>query len=187
MYAAAAQELNAGHYREALRKLDAIDARQPDMAAAQNLRGVAWMRLGEYRKAETALRKAREIDPDFWEARFNLAEVPFLTQDWTEARRRFKALAAEPNDHLQGPTSDLIQFKILLTFLLEDKEKMGASILARLRSIPKAIWRARFGARSRPMACTRPSSARGETRTGPTGTRRTWWRSSRARNCRSEQ
>ena len=137
MYSAAAQELDAGHYREALKKLDAIDARQPDMAAAQNLRGVAWMRLAEYRKAETALRKAREIDPDFWEARFNLAEVPFLTQDWTEARRRFTALAAEPNDHLDGATSDLIQFKILLTFLLEGKEKMGAPVLAKIKASPE--------------------------------------------------
>ena len=138
MYAAAAQELNAGHYRDALQKLDAIDARQPDMAAAQNLRGVAWMRLTEYRKAETALRKAREIDPDFWEARFNLAEVPFLTQDWTEARRRFTALAAEPNEHLQGATSDLIQFKILLTFVLEGKEKMGAPVLEKLKASPES-------------------------------------------------
>ena len=137
MYAAAAQELNAEHYREALQKLDAIDARQPDMAAAQNLRGVAWMRLGEYRKAETALRKAREIDPDFWEARFNLAEMPFLSQDWTEARRRFTALAAEPNDHLQGATSNLIQFKILLTFLLEGKEQMTAPILAKIKASPE--------------------------------------------------
>ena len=137
MYSAAAQELDAGHYREALKKLDAIDARQPDMAAAQNLRGVAWMRLAEYGKAETALRKAREIDPDFWEARFNLAEVPFLTQDWTEARRRFTALAAEPNDHLDGAASDLIQFKILLTFLLEGKEKMGAPVLAKIKASPE--------------------------------------------------
>lgn len=138
MYAAAAQELNAGHYRDALQKLDAIDARQPDMAAAQNLRGVAWMRLAEFRKAETALRRAREIDPDFWEARFNLAEVPFLTQDWTEARRRFTALAAEPNEHLQGATSDLIQFKILLTFVLEGKEKMGAPVLEKLKASPES-------------------------------------------------
>ena len=137
MYAAAAQELKAGHYRDALQKLDALDARQPDMAAAQNLRGVAWMRLAEYRRAEAALRKAREIDPDFWEARFNLAEVPFLTRDWTEARRRFTALAAEPNEHLQGATSDLIQFKILLTFLLEGKEKMAAPVLAKIKASPK--------------------------------------------------
>ena len=48
MYAAAARELNAGHYGEAFKKLDAIDARQPDVAAAKNLRGVALMRMGEY-------------------------------------------------------------------------------------------------------------------------------------------
>ena len=53
MYSAAAQELDAGHYREALQKLRR-DRCPParDMAAAQNLRGVAWMRLAEYRKAE---------------------------------------------------------------------------------------------------------------------------------------
>ncbi len=69
------------------KKLDAIDERQPDLAAAQNLRGVALMRLAEYRSAETALRKARALDPDFWEARFNLAEVPFLAGNWTVARQ----------------------------------------------------------------------------------------------------
>ena len=63
------------------------------MAAAKNLRGVALMRLGEYGQAETALQKAREIDPEFWEARFNLAEVPFLRKSWAEARDRFQALA----------------------------------------------------------------------------------------------
>jgi tetratricopeptide (TPR) repeat protein len=134
LYAAAAQDVKGGHYRDALKKLDALDARQPDVAAALNLRGVAWMRLTEYRLAETALRKAREIDPDFWEARFNLAEVAFLTGDWTEARRRFTALLAEPNEHLEGATNDLIQFKILLSFLLEDKEKLGAPVLEKLKA-----------------------------------------------------
>jgi tetratricopeptide (TPR) repeat protein len=134
MYSAAAQDVKAGHYRDALQKLDAIDARQPDVAAALNLRGVAWMRLTEYRQAETALRKAREIDPDFWEARFNLAEVAFLTGDWTEARRRFTPLLGEPNEHLEGATRDLIQFKILLSFLLEDKEKLAAPVLEKLKA-----------------------------------------------------
>ena len=62
----------------------------------------------------------------------------------------------------------------------------AGSIPRRRRSRRRATWRARFGARSMPMARTRPSSARGGTRTGPNGTRRTWWQSSRARNCRSE-
>ena len=95
MYAAAAQEVNAGNYGEALKKLDAIDARQPDVAAAKNLRGVALMRIGEYGPAEKALQKARELDPNLWEARFNLAEVPFLRRSWAEARDRFQALVEQ--------------------------------------------------------------------------------------------
>ena len=138
MYAAAAQDFNAGQYRDALKKLDAIDERQPDLAAAQNLRGVALMRLTEYRQAESALRKARGIDPNFWEARFNLAEVQFLAGNWTLARSRFTELLAEPNEHLQGATRDLIQFKILLTCLLEEKEKLAAAALEKLKSSPES-------------------------------------------------
>jgi tetratricopeptide (TPR) repeat protein len=134
MYAAAAREVNAGNYTDALQKLDAIDARQPEMAAAQNLRGVALMRLGEYGRAETALRKAREIDPEFWEARFNLAEVPFLRKSWAEARHRFEALADAKTEQAEGVTGELIQFKILLTYLLEGKEKKANGILDQLQT-----------------------------------------------------
>ncbi len=134
MYAAAAQELNAGNYGEALKKLDAIDARQPDVAAAKNLRGVALMRMGEYGPAEKALQKARELDPNLWEARFNLAEVPFLRKSWAEARDRFQALAEESSDEVEGATADIIQFKILLTYLLQNKEKNATLILDGLKA-----------------------------------------------------
>lgn len=133
MYGAAAGEVNAGRYGAALKQLDAIDARQPDMAAAKNLRGVALMRMRDYGPAEKALHKARELDPDLWEARFNLAEVPFLQKNWAEARHRFEALAAQKTEQVQGTTGDLIQFKILLTWLLQGREKQAAEILARLQ------------------------------------------------------
>ncbi|MGI8957044.1 MAG: tetratricopeptide repeat protein [Chthoniobacterales bacterium] len=134
MYADATQELNAGHYRDALKKLDAIDERQPDLAAAQNLRGVALIRLKEYRNAESALNKARGIDPGFWEARYNLAEIPFLAGNWTLARSRLEDLIAEPNEHVEDATRDLIEFKILLTCLLEKKEKQAAAAFDKLQS-----------------------------------------------------
>ncbi len=63
MYAGAAQALNGGDVSGALKQLDAIDARQPDMAAAKNLRGVALMRIGEYGVAEKALQKATRTRP----------------------------------------------------------------------------------------------------------------------------
>src|SRR6476469_1194425 len=66
MYTAAAEEVNAGNYGEGLKKLDAIDARQPDVAMAKNLRGVALMRMGELGLAEKALQKAKELDPGLW-------------------------------------------------------------------------------------------------------------------------
>ena len=45
MYDKAFREFNAANYPQALKELDAIDARQPDLAESQNLRGVILMRL----------------------------------------------------------------------------------------------------------------------------------------------
>ena len=61
-----------------------------------------------------------------------------------------------------------------------------ASTLPRLRSPRRTIWRARFGVRRPPTASTR-SAPGNATRTGPTGTPRTWWRSSPAKSCRNER
>ena len=80
------------------------------------------------------MQKARELDPNLWEARFNLAEVPFLRKSWAEARDRFQALLERSSDEVQGATADLIQFKILLTYLLQNKEKNAALILDRLKA-----------------------------------------------------
>lgn len=46
MYDKAFREFDANNYSEALINLDAIDARQPDLAESQNLRGVILMRQG---------------------------------------------------------------------------------------------------------------------------------------------
>lgn len=125
MYDKAFREFDANHYDAALKALDAIDARQPDLAESKNLRGVVLMRKGEYDKAEKALRKALEIEPKFWNASFNLAEIPFLKKDWAEARNRFEVLVAGDSEEMKGETSLLIQYKILLTFVLQGKEKMA--------------------------------------------------------------
>ncbi len=45
---------------------------------------------------------------------------------------------AEPNEHVEGATLDLIQFKILLTCLLEGKEKLAAAVLEKLQASPES-------------------------------------------------
>ncbi|HEX4666550.1 MAG TPA: tetratricopeptide repeat protein [Chthoniobacterales bacterium] len=124
MYDTAFRAFDAADYDEALKALDAIDARQPDLAESLNLRGVIYMRQRKYEKAEASFRKALSIEPKFWNARFNLAEIPFLRKDWTLARNRFEALVSGERDGMEPETTHLIQYKILLTFLLQDNESM---------------------------------------------------------------
>jgi tetratricopeptide (TPR) repeat protein len=136
MYDKAFRAFDSSNFSEALQQLDAIDARQPDLAESQNLRGVIYMRQGIYDKAEAALREALRINPKFWNARFNLAEIPFLSKDWPEARNRFQELLSSNASELQGEATQLIQYKILLTYLLEGKENMVDSILAKFELSP---------------------------------------------------
>jgi tetratricopeptide (TPR) repeat protein len=136
MYDKAYRAFDAANYSEALKQLDAIDARKPDLAASQNLRGVVYMRQGLYDKAEAALSEARGLDPKFWNARFNLAEIPFLKKDWAEARKRFQELLTSHATELQGEATQLIQYKILLTYLLEGNDTMVDSILAKFELSP---------------------------------------------------
>ena len=136
MYDKAFRAFDANNFPEALKDLDAIDARQPDLAESQNLRGVIMMRQGIYDKAEAALNEALRIDSKFWNARFNLAEIPFLRKDWAEARNRFQQLLSSNATELQGEATQLIQYKILLTYLLEGKENMVDSILAKFELSP---------------------------------------------------
>ena len=124
------------NFPEALKQLDAIDARQPDLAASKNLRGVILMRQGNYDQAEAALTEAARIDPKFWNARFNMAEIPFLKKDWAEARKRFEQLLSTGQSDLAKEASQLIQYKILLTYLMEGKSNMVDSILAKLELSP---------------------------------------------------
>ncbi|HWY51968.1 MAG TPA: tetratricopeptide repeat protein [Chthoniobacterales bacterium] len=136
MYDKAFRAFDANNFPEALKELDSIDARQPDLAESQNLRGVIMMRQGIYDKAEAALHEALRIDSKFWNARFNLAEIPFLRKDWAEARNRFQELLSSNASELQGEATQLIQYKILLTYLLEGKENMVDSILAKFELSP---------------------------------------------------
>jgi tetratricopeptide (TPR) repeat protein len=136
MYNAAFRAFDSNKFAEALKQLDAVDARQPDLAASKNLRGVVLMRQGNYDQAEAALQDASRIDPKFWNARFNMAEIPFLKKDWAEARNRFEQLLSSGESDLAKEASQLIQYKILLTYLLEGKDNMVDSIQAKLELSP---------------------------------------------------
>ncbi len=136
MYDKAFREFDGNNYTQALKDLDAIDARQPDLAESQNLRGVILMRQKDYPNAEKALEKALAADPKFWNARFNLAEIPFLEKKWPEARKRFQSLLDGNAAELQGEATQLIQYKILITYLMEGKDDMVRAMVAKFELSP---------------------------------------------------
>ena len=68
MYDKAFSAFDEARYDDALKALDAIDLNQPDLAESLNLRGVVYMRQGNFDRAETALRKALSLEPKFWNA-----------------------------------------------------------------------------------------------------------------------
>ncbi|MDQ6623053.1 MAG: tetratricopeptide repeat protein [Verrucomicrobiota bacterium] len=137
MYDKAFKEFDANDYDQALKDLDSIDARQPDLAESQNLRGVILMRQKDYANAEKSLQKALAADPKFWNARFNLAEIPFLQKNWAEARKRFQELLTGNASELQGEATQLIQYKILITYLMEGKTNMVESMVAKFELAPE--------------------------------------------------
>ena len=70
MYDKAFRAFDAAKYDEALTALDAIDARQPDLAESLNLRGVVYMRAGQIRQgggdvAQSAVDRAEVLEREF--------------------------------------------------------------------------------------------------------------------------
>ena len=123
--------------REALKQLDAIDTRQPDLAESQNLRGVILMRQGIYDKAEAALHEAQSN---------SIRNFGMRASTWRRFRscRRTGRKRATVFRHcfgnsaeLQGEATQLIQYKILLTYFLEGKDNMVDSILAKFELSPE--------------------------------------------------
>src|SRR5438067_13524945 len=68
MYNAAFRAFDSGKFAEALKQRDGIDARQPDLTASKNLRGVIQIRQRKYDQTEGALRDAAWSDPKSWNA-----------------------------------------------------------------------------------------------------------------------
>ncbi len=71
--------------------------------------------------------KALKIDPKFFPARFNLAEIPFIQGQYSEARGVLEALQKEDLNN------DLLKFRIFLTYLVEKNDREAR---ARLDAIP---------------------------------------------------
>lgn len=109
---------------EIVRKADAAHKPTP---MSLNMLGAIAIEGRRFDEGRAYCDKALKIDPKFFPARFNLAEIPFIEGKYAEARSVLEALQKEE------PKNDLITFRIFLTYLLEKNEQEAR---ARLDAIP---------------------------------------------------
>ncbi|MEQ1858696.1 MAG: tetratricopeptide repeat protein [Chthoniobacteraceae bacterium] len=113
-----------GKARETIEKADA--AHKPTTMSL-NILGAIAIEGKRFDEGRDFCQKALKLDPKFFPARFNLAEIPFIQGQYAEARAVLEDLLKEEKGN------DLIKFRIFLTYLLE---KNDVQARARLEAIP---------------------------------------------------
>jgi hypothetical protein len=120
-------------FNTALKFLDQVDAAAPNQAASFNLHGEILMEQKKFDEAEAVFQKAFAADPKFREAQYNLAQIPFKKQEYGKSRDRLEALFAETPGGDKNQASQLIQFKIFMTLLLEGKDNRAEKMMDQFR------------------------------------------------------
>jgi tetratricopeptide (TPR) repeat protein len=90
------------------------------------VRGAVAIEERRFEEGRNLCIEALKLDPKFFPARFNLAEIPFVKGNYAEARNIFQRLEEE------NPRDELLQFRIFLTYLLEKNEAAAKDALDRV-------------------------------------------------------
>ncbi len=98
--------------------VDRADEILPPTAWSLNVRGAIAIEQRDFDRGFKYCSDALKLDPGFFPAKFNLCEIPFLEGKYAEARGVWQKLlaAVRPGDS----SSELVIYRIFLTFLLED-------------------------------------------------------------------
>jgi Flp pilus assembly protein TadD len=119
----AALAFNQGKLAEAEKQIDAaekVDAKKPEIP---NLRGAILIKEKRYEEAAQQFNQALALDPNFYPAKLNLADVDLRQGKYAEATQLFEQLRQ------LDPGSELLQFKLALCALLAGDENRAAAIV----------------------------------------------------------
>ena len=115
--AEAMKSFQARDFAGALAYADRADALVPPTVWTLNVRGAVAIEQLRFEEGLKYCKEALALDPNFFPARFNLCEIPFLQKQYAVARRGWEAIYMRlaPDD----PTIELLIYRIFLTHLLE--------------------------------------------------------------------
>jgi Flp pilus assembly protein TadD len=125
----ATNAFNQGRLEEAGRQIDAAARSGSKKPEIPNLRGAILTSQKRYDEAIEQFNQALALDPKFYLAKFNLAEVKMLEGKYAEATQEYEALKEV------DPESELVDFKLVLCAVLSG-EQSKASGIADLMKFP---------------------------------------------------
>lgn len=93
--------------------LDKADKIHPPSPITLNTRGAIAIEEKKFEEGTRFCQEALKLDPKFYPARFNLAEIQLVQGNYAEARKLFEKFVRE------NSKDELARFRVFLTFLLE--------------------------------------------------------------------
>ena len=123
----AIRAFSARDFKTTAAMVDEADKMLPATPTTINIRAAVAIEEKRYAEGRELCLKALNMNPRFFPARFNLAEIPFMQGKYAEARLGYEKLVNE------DPKEELLKFRIFLTYLLEKNE---AKAKEELDSIP---------------------------------------------------
>ncbi|MCH7225570.1 tetratricopeptide repeat protein [Haloferula sp. A504] len=104
---------------EELKAAEKIFADSPDV---ENMLGACQVEFRAFDKAMEHFDRANSLSPGNASVLFNIAEVHFVTKNWTEAERNFeRVLALVEDDEKQKALYHLTEFKLMLCMIKSGK------------------------------------------------------------------
>jgi len=113
--------------QEAFEKIIDAEAMAPDLFQIHNLKGAAYTKIRDFPKARKSFERSLELNPTAFMSKFNITELDFVEHKHADAEKNFSKLLAESPDMNLG-TRRLIEFKILITLLKQDKDAEAKAI-----------------------------------------------------------
>jgi tetratricopeptide (TPR) repeat protein len=118
----ATSAFNQGKLEEAERQIDAAARAGSKKPEIPNLRGAILTSEKRYDEAVEQFNQALALDPKFYIANFNLAQVELLEGKYSEAAKEYEALKEV------DPESELVDFKLVLCALMAGEESKASGI-----------------------------------------------------------
>jgi type IV pilus assembly protein PilF len=122
-FESAVKAFNEGKLEEAERLADAAEKGNPKKPDIPNLRGAILTKQKRYSEAAEQFNAALARDPNFYQAKLNLAEVDLQQGKYAEAERLYEDVQKI------DPASELLQFKLILCALLSGDANKASTMV----------------------------------------------------------